>query len=176
MAGMRQGPAPIRVLALRTMTERPLVRSTVRTYIAVGANLGDAQAHVHAALHALETVGSVQAVSHLYRTAPHEAIGPDYVNAVACVDTAHNAVTLLRHLQALEAAAGRQRSTVNAPRTLDLDVLLFGRASVWSPTLTIPHPRMWTRAFVLYPLRDVAPHLVGDAHLAQVAGQPITRL
>ena len=82
---------------------------------------------------------------------------------------------LLATLQALEQAAGRERPYRNAPRTLDLDLLLYGNARIDSPRLTVPHPRLWTRAFVLHPLRELAPERVGARALAAVADQAIER-
>ena len=97
--------------------------------------------------------------SSLYRTAPVDAGGPDYVNAVAEVDTALPPLELLRALLAIEQAHGRRRSVRNAPRTLDLDLLLHGSTRVETPELTLPHPRLHQRAFVLEPLLEVAPGL-----------------
>ena len=153
-------------------------RDPVTAFIALGANLGDAQATV---LHAFEALAGLPetrlvACSRLYRTAPHEAFGPDFINAVARIDTWLNAPQLLEALQAQEHAAGRVRSYVNAPRTLDLDLLLYGDARIDSPRLTVPHPRMRGRAFVLWPLADVAPERVSPADLQAVQGQPITPL
>ena len=153
-------------------------RDPVTAFIALGANLGDAQATV---LHAFDALAGLPesrlvARSRLYRTAPHEACGPDFINAVARIDTSLNASQLLEALQALEHAAGRVRSYVNAPRTLDLDLLLYGDARIDSPRLTVPHPRMRGRAFVLWPLADVAPERVSPANLQAVQGQPITLL
>lgn len=154
-----------------------LSRAPVIAYIGLGANLGNAQHTLRDALHALACtpgIDSVQA-SGLYRTAPHNATGPDYVNAVAQVHTWLHAMALWQELQALEQRAGRQRPYRNAPRTLDIDVLLYGTGRIDSPMLTVPHPRMWTRAFVLVPLAALAPQLVSAAALASVAGQVIAR-
>ena len=151
---------------------------SVIAYVALGANLGDAQAAVSSALQALNLLPStrVTRASSLYRTAPWEAHGPDFINAVAEVETGLSAPALLAELQALELAAGRERPYVNAPRTLDLDVLLYGEGSIHSPNLTVPHPRMWDRAFVLVPLAEVAPTKVPAQALQAVAGQAIERL
>jgi 2-amino-4-hydroxy-6-hydroxymethyldihydropteridine diphosphokinase len=111
--------------------------------------------------------------SRFYRSAPVDAGGPDYLNAVAELTTALTAPDLLRALQALENAAGRQRPYRNAPRTLDLDLLLYGDARIDSAELTVPHPRMWERAFVLVPLTELAPQCVPEAALAAVAAQAI---
>ena len=155
-----------------------MTREPVRAWVGLGANLGDARAAVEAALVALDGIAGTRLVqrSSLYRTAPWQAGGPDYVNAVAEVETTLTAPGLLRALQALENAAGRERPYVNAPRTLDLDLLLYGSASVASRTLTVPHPRMHERAFVLVPLAEVAPERVSADALVAVAGQAIGRL
>ena len=114
--------------------------------------------------------------SALYRTAPFQAEGPDFINAVLQLETSLTAPDLLTALQALEAAAGRERPYPNAPRTLDLDVVTYGDATISSPRLTVPHPRWRERAFVVLPVRDVAPQLVNDTLLTAVAGQSIDRL
>jgi 2-amino-4-hydroxy-6-hydroxymethyldihydropteridine diphosphokinase len=150
----------------------------VTAYVALGANLGDAR---RAVLRALETLAGLPethlaAASPLYRSAPIDAGGPDYVNAVAALQTRLAAPDLLAALHAIEQAAGRQRTYRNAPRTLDLDLLLYGDAHIESAQLTLPHPRMRERAFVLRPLADIAPGLVSPQDLARVAGQQLERL
>ena len=114
--------------------------------------------------------------SSLYRTAPIDSSGPDYINAVAEVATLLHAPALLQALQQIELAAGRERPYRNAPRTLDLDILLYGDASISSTHLQVPHPRMEERAFVLVPLAEIAPARVSAQQLAEVQGQAITRL
>ena len=135
-----------------------------KAYVALGANLGNPQEALQAALEDLrQTAGvGVTAVSSFYRTAPVESSGPDYVNAVAEVATTLAASELLHVLQRIENAHGRVRpvGVVNAPRTLDLDLLLFGKNTVATPELTVPHPRMHLRAFVLVPLLEIAPDAV----------------
>ena len=150
----------------------------VTAYIALGANLGDARATVRAALAALDGLPQTRLLraSGLYRTAPWEASGPDFINAVAAVETGLDAHELLRALQALELQAGRERSYRNAPRTLDLDLLLHGDAIIDTPELIVPHPRLRERAFVLVPLAEIAPALVTPADLQAVADQAIERL
>lgn len=150
----------------------------MRAHVALGANLGDATTTVRAAMHWLATlpVTTVHASSCLYRTAPWEAKGPDFINAVVALDTQLTAPDLLVGLHALEARAGRERPYVNAPRTLDLDLLLYGSARIASSHLTVPHPRMWQRAFVVMPLAEVAPEWVTPEALQAVAGQQIERL
>ena len=114
--------------------------------------------------------------SGLYRSAPWEASGPDFINAVAAVETGLDAHELLRALQALELQAGRERPYRNAPRTLDLDLLLYGDAVIDTPDLSVPHPRLRERAFVLLPLAEISPALVTADELQAVAGQAIERL
>lgn len=147
-------------------------------YVALGANLGDAQAAVRQALRELDTLHQTRVLraSALYRSAPVEASGPDYINAVAELRTSLSAHELLAQLQRLEQQAGRERPWRNAPRTLDLDILLYGGLQLDDPMLTLPHPRMWERAFVLCPLADIAPALVSPQQLQRVAQQRITRL
>ena len=147
-------------------------------YIALGANLGEAAAVVASAIDALNRLPDtwLEARSHLYRSAPVDAQGADFINAVVAVSTRLTAPDLLLALQQLEQRAGRERPYRNAPRTLDLDLLLYGDARIDSPSLTVPHPRMMERAFVLIPLAEIAPDLVPAAALAAVAGQRIERL
>ena len=159
-------------------SSRARQRSAVRVYVALGANLGDAAATLRDAIRWLADLPgtTVYAASSLYRTAPWEASGPDFINAVAALDTQLTASDLLVCLHTLEARAGRERPYLNAPRTLDLDLLLYGSAGIDSPRLTVPHPRMWQRAFVLVPLAEVAPEWVTPEALQAVAGQQIERM
>lgn len=153
-------------------------RAPVAAYVGLGANLGDAGRAVREALRELGAQPGVELAraSSLYRTQPLDAGGPDYVNAVAEVRTTLDAPALLDALLAIEAAHGRERPYRNAPRTLDLDLLLYGRARIDSPRLTVPHPRMQGRAFVLVPLAEIAPDRVPAQWLDAVRGQAITRL
>ncbi len=155
-----------------------MLREPVTAYVALGANLGEARSTVLQALDALARLPETQltARSRLYRTAPFEARGPDFINAVARIDTRLTAPDLLDALQALENQAGRLRPYVNAPRSLDLDLLFYGDACLHSPRLTLPHPRWRDRAFVLVPLADVWPQRVRPEDLARVAGQAIEPL
>lgn len=155
-----------------------MARAEVTAFVALGANLGDAAQTLRDALLALHGTSGTRLVkaSSLYRTAPIESSGPDYINAVAEVATTLTAPDLLSALQAIENGAGRERPYRNAPRTLDLDLLLYGDAHINSPELTVPHPRMWERAFVLVPLREMAPERVSDKALASVSGQDIQRM
>lgn len=154
------------------------------TYIGVGANLGDARANVLDALARLAALpgGALLHTSGLYRTAPIDSSGDHYINAVACLETSLDAHALLAGLQDIEQAHGRERPYRNAPRTLDLDLLLYGDQVIDTRELTVPHPRMHERAFVLVPLFEIAPDAVipglGPARDfgAQVAGQSIYRI
>ncbi len=154
-----------------------ILRDPVTAFVALGANLGDARVAVLQAFESLASWPNVQVTgrSSLYRTAPHEAQGPDFVNAVARIETRLSAPEVLDALQAIEHRAGRLRPYVNAPRSLDLDLLFYGDACMHSPRLTLPHPRWRERAFVLHPLADVWPQRVGPEDLARVAGQAIAR-
>jgi len=132
-------------------------------WVGIGANLGDARANVLDAIARLAHLPGARLVqaSSLYRTAPIDSSGDDYVNAVAALDTDLDAHALLQALFAIEQAHGRERPYRNAPRTLDLDLLLYGDQVIDdAPGLIVPHPRMHERAFVLAPLAEVAPGLV----------------
>ncbi|MFS2032894.1 2-amino-4-hydroxy-6-hydroxymethyldihydropteridine diphosphokinase [Polaromonas sp. CT11-55] len=158
----------------------------VRAYVALGANLGDAAAALRRAVQAINSLPRTQVLqsSSLYKTAPLDtdaggavaAPGNDYLNAVVEVDTGFSAPDLLDQLQHIEQQAGRERPFRNAPRTLDLDLLLYGSGRIDSACLTVPHPRMMHRAFVLVPLAEIAPDLVSAAQLAAVAQQRIEKL
>jgi len=150
----------------------------VTAYIGLGANLGDARRTVRQAVQDLGTLPQTRLMraSSLYRTAPIDSSGPDYINAVAEVATTLSPQALLTELQRLELAAGRERPYRNAPRTLDLDILLYDDIALDMPTLTIPHPRMVDRAFVLLPLAEVAPERVAADQLQAVANQVVKRL
>jgi len=129
-------------------------------YVGIGSNLESPRAHVEAALAELDRVPQTRVVkrSSLYRSAPvGYADQPDFVNAVAELSTALPAEGLLTELQRIEASHGRSRSFRDAPRTLDLDLLLYDDEVRRSPSLTLPHPRMHERAFVLAPLVEIAP-------------------
>jgi 2-amino-4-hydroxy-6-hydroxymethyldihydropteridine diphosphokinase len=146
-------------------------------YIGIGSNLDDPRAQVLQAFTELDRLPHSRVVkkSSLYRSAPiGHAAQPDFINAVAQLETGLPAERLLAELQEVEARHGRVRSFPNAPRTLDLDVLLYGNAEIRSTTLTVPHPRMHERAFVLKPLLEISPQLSFD--LAACAQQNIERI
>lgn len=146
-------------------------------WIGLGANLGERAAALHTALVGIGALPGTRVlrVSSLYRSAPVDAGGPDYLNAVAEIATTLVPLALLEALQTLEQAAGRERPYRNAPRTLDLDILLYGDEQLASATLTLPHPRLHERAFVLLPLAELAPERVLPQWLVGVEGQAIER-
>lgn len=157
----------------------------VRAYIAFGANLGEPAAALEFASERIAALPGTALVarSALYRSAPVGVAGqPDYLNAVIAADTRLSAEELLAALLAIERAAGRTRAYPQAPRTLDLDLLLYGDARISLPHLQVPHPRMHQRAFVLLPLAEIAPCATIPGHgtvadlLPGVAGQRIVRL
>jgi len=146
--------------------------------IALGANLGARAQTIERAIAALGSMPRTRllARSALYRSAPVQANGPDYCNAVVAVRTQLEPLALLDALQAIEHACGRRRPWANAPRTLDLDILLWDEQRITLPRLTVPHPRMYGRAFVLVPLAEIAPARVTPQQLRAVAGQRIVRM
>lgn len=161
-----------------------MTRSPVSCYIGIGANLGDAAENVTLAIARLGQIPETQvtAQSSLFRTAPVDAGGDDYVNAVVKVETRLAALDLLNALRSIEQDMGRERPYRNAPRTLDLDILLYGAQTITSDALTVPHPRMTQRAFVLIPLLQLDPSITipgkGPAHgfIPSVAGQAIEKI
>lgn len=163
---------------------RPAEAPLATAYIGLGANLGDLPATLRAALGALAALphSRLAAVSGAWRSAPVEAGGPDYLNAVARLETALAPLALLDALQTIEQDHGRERPYRNAPRTLDLDLLALGGLSLDEPRLCLPHPRLHQRAFVLRPLLELAPALAlpGLGALADwlpgVADQRLERL
>lgn len=154
-------------------------------YVALGANLGDPASTVRAAFGALANLPASRIVrcSSLYRTAPVGLVNqPDFINAVALLDTTLAPPELLAELLDIECRFGRRRSEKNGPRSLDLDLLLYDERRIDLPELTLPHPRLHLRAFVLQPLAEIAPdlRLPGRGQLAAwlpaVANQGIVRL
>ena len=146
-------------------------------WIGLGANLGERADTLRAALAAINALSGtrVQRVSSLYRSAPVDAGGPDYLNAVAELSTTLAPQALLQALQAIELAAGRQRPYRNAPRTLDLDIVDWADETIDTATLSVPHPRLWERAFVLLPLAELAPERIPASALQAVQTQAIER-
>ena len=144
-------------------------------WIGLGANLGDARAALCAAVQCIAALPSthVTQVSSLYGSAPVDASGPDYLNAVVEISTALAPLELLDALQNIELDAGRERPYRNAPRTLDLDIVRFADLTLNTERLTLPHPRSMERAFVLRPLSEFAHTQVTAAQLKAVADQRI---
>jgi 2-amino-4-hydroxy-6-hydroxymethyldihydropteridine diphosphokinase len=156
----------------------------VTAYIGIGSNLGDARGNVQRAILRLDklTHTRLSGQSSLFVTAPIDAGGDDYINAVACIDTQLPAQQLLQELQAIEQDFGRERPYPNAPRTLDLDILLYGQQKILTESLIVPHPRLIERAFALIPLLQIDPFILipgkGAAHsfVPGVAGQAVQQL
>ena len=153
-------------------------------YVGVGSNLDGPQRQVAQALGELDGIPGTRVVkrSSLYRSAPvGYAAQPEFVNAVAALDTTLDPEALLGELQAIEARHGRSRSFANAPRSLDLDLLLYGDAEQRTARLTLPHPRMHERAFVLKPLGELEPGIAIPGRgraldlLAACAGQRVEK-
>lgn len=161
-----------------------MTAAQVIAYIGIGSNLGDARSNVQQAILQLAQLPDTRltAQSSLFRTAPIDADGDDYINAVARIETQLPAQQLLQALQAIERAFGRERPYANAPRTLDLDILLYGRQKIISDALIVPHPRLTQRAFALIPLLQIDPLIaipgLGPAHgfAPGVAGQAICKI
>jgi 2-amino-4-hydroxy-6-hydroxymethyldihydropteridine diphosphokinase len=148
-------------------------------YVGIGSNLDDPRTQVLNAFSELDRLPHTRLVrkSSLYRTAPLGHVDqPDFINAVAQLETGLPAERLLAELQEVEQRHGRKRSFPNAPRTLDLDVLLYGNARIDSPALTVPHPRMHERAFVLKPLLEISPELHARFSLEACTGQKVEKL
>lgn len=153
-------------------------------YVGLGANLGDPQQTIPDAIAQLNQLPTtrVTACSSLYLSAPIDADGDDYVNAVVELHTQLNPNDLLSALQRLETQFGRTREYINSPRTLDLDLLLYEQLIIDTTALQLPHPRMTQRAFVLMPLLEIAPEVMIPHHgaaqtlLAQVQNQTIQKI
>ena len=135
---------------------------SMHALIGLGANLGQARETIERALEALNSTPSIEVleVAHFYGSDPVDAQGPTFVNTVAHINTALAPLALLEILQALERTHGRERPFRNAPRTLDLDLLWYEDVEMQTARLTLPHPRMHERAFVLKPLNDLMPEFV----------------
>ena len=158
--------------------------AAVTAYVGLGSNLGDAAGNVTRALARLGKLPqtTLNGQSSLFYTTPVDAGGEDYVNAVAQLQTGLTPLELLRELQRIERDFGRERPYVNAPRTLDLDLLLYGQQSIVSAELVVPHPRLTQRAFALIPLLQIDPLVAipgsGLAHtlVSAVADQRIEKI
>ncbi len=145
----------------------------MRSFVALGSNLGDRAANLRLGVEVV-AADDPCSVSHVYETSP--VGGPDqgpFLNCVVGLDSPASPRELLERCREAERRAERVRTVANGPRTLDADVLLVGDLVVDEPDLVVPHPRMWTRRFVLQPLSDLAPELVDDAVLAAVEGEVV---
>ena len=157
----------------------------IRAYVGLGANLGEPRRQLTEAIIAMSGLPETRLAGHssFYRTAPvgHED-QPEFLNAVAALDTRLAPGVLLEGLQGIERRHGRERPFLDAPRTLDLDLLVFGDERIARPGLTVPHPRMHQRAFVLQPLLELDPGISipgkgkASAFLAACASQKIERI
>lgn len=148
-------------------------------YIALGANLDDPVGQLRAALDSLTALPDSRLTrsSSFYRTAPIGAPGqPDYINAVAELQTTLAPATLLAELLGIEQHFGRRRDFHNAPRTLDLDLLLYDQLSIDQPGLQVPHPRLHLRAFVVVPLAEIAPDIALPGRGTLAAWLPATSM
>ena len=141
-------------------------------YVGLGSNLGDRVSNIQAAIGLLGQHSRSMEVSQLYRTTP-QGFGdqPDFMNAACRLWTELDPFQLLEVALQIERTVGRRRTFTNAPRSLDIDLLMCGRQVLQGPPLTLPHPRMHLRAFVLRPLMDIAPGLVHP-----VSGQTVQRM
>ena len=156
-----------------------------QAFVALGSNLQDPQAQVERALHTIANTANITLIkaSSLYKTAP---VGyenqPDFINAVAEIETDLSPIALLQTLLEIETQHGRERPFSNAPRVLDLDVLLYEGVSTNTPELTLPHPRMHNRGFVMLPLAEIAPkinignHGYADDLAAKCDNQGVSKL
>jgi len=162
VVAVRRGLAARQVRAVgKAVGRAPELTSDERVFIGLGANLGDAEQTLRIALAAIDRLPQTRLVaqSSFYASAPVDAQGPEFVNAVAEVRTGLQPQGLLQALHEIEAEHGRERPYRNAPRTLDLDLLMHGQRCLNSAQLQLPHPRMDQRAFVLLPLLELAPEL-----------------
>jgi 2-amino-4-hydroxy-6-hydroxymethyldihydropteridine diphosphokinase len=133
-------------------------------YVSLGSNLGDRRANLQEALRQLGEIGEIKAASSYYETAPVDFTRqPDFLNIAVALETDKMPRQLIHALQEIERALGRKRTSaaanIKGPRTIDIDILLFGASIIETPELTIPHPRMHERRFVLEPLAEIAPDL-----------------
>lgn len=142
-----------------------------RAYLGLGSNLGDREANLRSAVNALRDHGDLVAVSSLFETAPVGYLNqPDFLNAVIVLETQTSPAELLEAGLRIERNLGRERGFRNAPRPLDIDLLLYGRQILDEPAVTLPHPRLHERAFVLVPLAEIAPALLHPSLDRTVAG------
>jgi 2-amino-4-hydroxy-6-hydroxymethyldihydropteridine diphosphokinase len=171
---------------LETSEEKPqdgLVHKIV--YLSLGSNLGDRSSNLGLALEKLREVGKVTAVSSFYDTEPVELQSqPWFLNCAVKLDTEKMPRQLMASILAIEQEMGRQRKQQKGPRTIDIDILLFGSSIIDIPSLTVPHPKLHQRRFVLEPLAEIAPEIrhpvfkrtVRELRDALPAGQTVKRL
>lgn len=148
----------------------------VTAFIGLGSNLGDRSKNLSGAVERLSSVGTVTAVSSIYETKPWgvEGYQPRYLNQAVAVDTSMDALDVVTELLSIEYSLGRAREEKNASRTLDLDLLLHGDSVMNASGVTVPHPRLHERAFVLIPLVEIAPdilHPILDRSIAELAAE-----
>ena len=130
-------------------------------YLSLGSNIGDRETRLRDAIQQLESAGTVRSVSSIYETEPVEFTDqPQFLNCAVTLETSSTPEQLMQQLLEIERAMGRQRLQKKGPRTIDLDILLFGDDVVNAPGLTIPHPAMQHRRFVLEPLSEIAPDAI----------------
>lgn len=155
-------------------------------YLSLGSNLGDREANLRTAIEKLKEIGNPLAVSSFYETEPVEVTGaqPWFLNCVVKFDTEKMPRQLIASILALEQDMGRQRKQQKGPRTIDLDILLFGSSIIEIPSLTIPHPKLHQRRFVLEPFAEIAPdarhpvfkRTIRELRDALPAGQTVRKL
>ena len=140
----------------------PVPSGLVTAYVGLGSNLGDRSRNLQGAIDRLGKVGIITAVSSIYQTKPWMVDGyqPRYLNQVVAVNTILDALQVVTELLAIESSLGRVREEKNASRTLDLDLLLLGDIVLEASGVTVPHPRLHERAFVLVPLAEIAANVV----------------
>jgi 2-amino-4-hydroxy-6-hydroxymethyldihydropteridine diphosphokinase len=154
-------------------------------YLSLGSNLGDRAANLQSAIAQLATLGEVIAVSSFYETEPVELTAqPWFLNCAVKLDTEKMPRQLMAGILSLEQSMGRQRKQKNGPRIIDIDILLFGSSIIGLPSLTVPHPKMHERRFVLEPLAEIAPearhpvfkHTVRELRDALPPGQTVKKM
>lgn len=130
-------------------------------YLSLGSNVGNREGHLREAIRRISTLGKIVAVSSLYETEPVEVIDQDwFLNCAVALESDMEPAELLNHLLNIEKAMGRERVRKKGPRSIDIDIVLFGDAVVNTPELSIPHPAMAARRFVLQPVAEIAPNLL----------------
>lgn len=138
-------------------------------YLSLGSNIGDREANLRAAISRLSELGDVAAISSFYETEPMEVVDqPWFINCAVAIATGLSAEELLAGVLAIERSMGRERTQPKGPRNIDIDILLFGDAVIDSPALTVPHPGLANRPFVLAPLAEIAPDAVHPITLKTV--------